>query len=313
MLETSIESSPDRSNSFSILVLGVSAFCTLSHQEKAPPFRPPRTRMMTSSGPSRFSSLLRPPFRLEERIRIIASIPWLGIVTSPEDVPTLIRCDMGDDARNALLPVAVAGVAADIPMQLAYHQKTQKCLLFSLLSHTLLYVLLNFVVPATPLAAAFFLDLVLLVIAGVGINNRIPWLLLPNLIVKFLLFLTAVGVTCLCIGGLNASPKAAIERAQFRKAHTPELLTALLEQHPSIPLWSVVVVTLLAIETKLFFTAWKHVEIKRAEDNQEKNPPPYSVCMSSSKSVNSLPTYADAIKKAQARAPPPPKLHESAV
>uniref|UniRef100_A0A8R1DEI1 Uncharacterized protein n=1 Tax=Caenorhabditis japonica TaxID=281687 RepID=A0A8R1DEI1_CAEJA len=168
---------------------------------------------------------------------------------------------------------------------------------------SLFAVMLYLVYPDSFLPSTLFIiNFSLVLLALLGINSKVSSMILPALVWKcvlllFLLFLGCVSVDAYQVpGDLDAPIPAEPQQPAHRSMMVWKELAG---KYPMLPFIAVACTIVLAIEARVFFSAWQKIccpAVANDEANLEKSPPPYNVCVRSTSSEKDLPSYEDAIK-----------------
>ncbi|EFP11180.1 hypothetical protein CRE_31030 [Caenorhabditis remanei] len=171
-------------------------------------------------------------------------------------------------------------------------------LLFSLSLHTLIYILLHMCFPARDLAQAFLADILILLLAAFGTARKLPLLIFPSVIVKFICFSLCAGVAMLSLSETSINMKTKEARMEFRRQRNyPEVVNITFEDHPTVCIWihamAVVVALDLNIGLKAFYSSFDCMKKPVVE---EEKPPSYTVCVTNSSQSALPPTYEEALE-----------------
>ncbi|EGT36906.1 hypothetical protein CAEBREN_18986 [Caenorhabditis brenneri] len=171
-------------------------------------------------------------------------------------------------------------------------------LLFSLTLHTIIYLLLHMCFPARDLAQAFLADIVILLLAAFGTARKLPLLIFPSVVVKFICFSLCAGVAMLSLSETSINMKTKEARMEFRRQRNyPEVVNITFEDHPTVCIWihamAVIVALDLNIGLKAFYSSFDCMKKPVVE---EEKPPSYNVCVTSSSQTTLPPTYEEALE-----------------
>ncbi|CAI5443732.1 unnamed protein product [Caenorhabditis angaria] len=165
-------------------------------------------------------------------------------------------------------------------------------------------------------AALFIVNFSLILLAMLGINARISSMILPAVIWKCILLLFLLFVGCISIDAFqsaNLPPPNPEFPAELSTSSEQDLTDSvqvsrsvavwrqLSARYPLLPFFAVACTVILAIEARVFFSAWQKIccPIYTQDDQDlEKNPPAYHHCVQADKD-NHLPSYEDALRAAQ--------------
>ncbi|ULT89917.1 hypothetical protein L5515_008214 [Caenorhabditis briggsae] len=171
-------------------------------------------------------------------------------------------------------------------------------LLFSLSLHTLIYLLLHMCFSPRDLAQAFLADILILLLAAFGTARKLPLLIFPSVVVKFICFSLCAGVAMLSLSETSINMKTKEARMEFRRQRNyPEVVNVTFEDHPTVCIWihamAVVVALDLNIGLKAFYSSFDCMKKPVVE---EEKPPSYTVCVTNSSQSTLPPSYEEALE-----------------
>ncbi|CAI2355443.1 unnamed protein product [Caenorhabditis sp. 36 PRJEB53466] len=180
-------------------------------------------------------------------------------------------------------------------------KKHYRHLLFSFTLHTLIYFLLHMCFEPRDLAQAYLADILVLLLAAFGTARKLPLLIFPSIVVKFICFSLCAGVAMLSLSETSINMKTKEARMEFRRQRNyPEVVNSTFEDHPTVCIWihalAVVVALDLNMGLKAFYSSFDCMKKPKTE---EEKPPSYSVCMTAASQSASLPSYDEAIQALQ--------------
>ncbi|PIC27373.1 hypothetical protein B9Z55_019647 [Caenorhabditis nigoni] len=171
-------------------------------------------------------------------------------------------------------------------------------LVFSLSLHTLIYLLLHMCFSPRDLAQAFLADILILLLAAFGTARKLPLLIFPSVVVKFICFSLCAGVAMLSLSETSINMKTKEARMEFRRQRNyPEVVNVTFEDHPTVCIWihamAVVVALDLNIGLKAFYSSFDCMKKPVVE---EEKPPSYTVCVTNSSQSTLPPSYEEALE-----------------
>ncbi|CAB3403880.1 unnamed protein product [Caenorhabditis bovis] len=170
---------------------------------------------------------------------------------------------------------------------------------------SLFAVLLYLVYPDSFLPSTLFIaNFSLVLLALIGINSRISSMILPALVWKCILLLFLLFLGCISVDAYQQIPVENNEtnRLEIHSSRSIAIWKELAMRYPLLPLIAVICTIVLALEARIFFTAWQKIccPLVNSEEDLEKAPPSYVSCVRETASEKDLPSYEDALRRVAA-------------
>lgn len=172
---------------------------------------------------------------------------------------------------------------------------------------SLFAVMLYLIYPDSFLPSTLFIvNFSLVLLALLGINSKVSSMILPALVWKCVLLLFLLFLGCISVDAYQV-PASELEDAHVPQPQEPTsphrsmmVWKDLAAKYPMLPFIAVACTIVLAIEARVFFSAWQKIccpAVVNDDANLEKSPPSYNACVRATASEKDLPSYEDALKK----------------
>uniref|UniRef100_A0A1I7UG18 G_PROTEIN_RECEP_F1_2 domain-containing protein n=1 Tax=Caenorhabditis tropicalis TaxID=1561998 RepID=A0A1I7UG18_9PELO len=171
---------------------------------------------------------------------------------------------------------------------------------------SLFAVMLYLIYPDSFLPSTLFIvNFSLVLLALLGINSKVSSMILPALVWKCVLLLFLLFLGCISVDAYQV-PATELDEAHLSQPQEPTpphrsimVWKDLAAKYPMLPFIAVACTIVLAIEARVFFSAWQKIccpAVVNDDSNLEKSPPSYNACVRATASEKDLPSYEDALR-----------------